>query len=644
MGTAQMRLRVLAGIMLVGLLVLTGRLWMLQLTRWMAYAQAAASNRTSVAYEPAPRGMILDRAAVVLAENRPVWNVSVMPAAYPRDAEERERILGRLASILQAPLPGLRQDVERALAARVAEACPLTEYGTDVPLRIVAQVEEQGLELPGIVVTESFMRRYPHTNLGGHVLGYARAITEDQYKTIADLDYPDPTAAPGELSSRTVNRDPIYASDAVYGQTGLEREYEINLGLSPPLPILTGRRGRTVYEVDAAGRRVRQIEERPPAAGATVYLTIDARVQQAAQEALRSAVRGHANRTAAAVVVEVTTGDIVALASYPDLDPNEMVGRLKPERYRALTQDARKVFLNKAVAGEYPPASTFKMISATAALETGRVKPGRRFYCTGSIREGPNRFECWKPQGHGSLDLRYAIAESCDVYFYESVRQAGLTADDIRHYANMFGFGEKSGLDIPEERPGFVPDPAWKRERYRERWWTGDSLVMVIGQGATTSTPLQVAMATAAVANGGELLQPRLVRKIDWPKHMRLSPTVVTRSVRRRLEVKPETLEVVHDGMRLAVTAKNGTGGGMSGLPVTVAGKTGSAEHIPNRPTHAWFTCLAPSDHPRYVVTVFVSEGGHGSSSAVPAARKILGALFGFASAELPATAPVSAD
>ncbi|NPV47349.1 MAG: penicillin-binding protein 2 [Armatimonadetes bacterium] len=644
LSTPQVRLRALAALAFVGLLVLAGRLATLQLARWTAFAQAATGNRTSVTYTMAPRGMIRDAHDVVLAENRPVWNVSVSRAKFPKDEAEAEKVTRRVASILQAPLPELRADIQAALETRGSEAAPLTRFGLGVPLKVVAQIEESGPELPGIVVTEAYTRRYPHGQLAAHVLGYARAIRREQYETVKDLDYPGSAPADRLSDVTSVLSDPIYPPDAVYGQDGIEQQYEIDLGLAPPLPILTGRRGRTVYEVDAAGNRVRLIEQRSPAVGATVYLTLDAKVQQAAEEALREAITGKPNRTAAAVVVDVTNGDVIALVSLPAFDPNRMVGRLDPDTYRRMQSDPRHVFEDKAIAGGYPPASTFKLVSAVAALEAGLAQPEKRFYCSGAIHEGTYRFECWKRGGHGSLSFREAIAQSCDVYFYELVRSAGLGPDVIGEYARRFGFGERSGLDLPGEIAGFVPDRDWKRAERGERWWTGDTLNMVIGQGYTTCTPLQVAMATAAVANGGDLLEPHLVRKISWPDHLGLEPTVYQRRVRRHLPLKPDTLKIVMEGMRLAVTSEHGTGHGMAGLPVQVAGKTGSAEHIGGRPTHAWFTCVAPYHEPRYAITVFVSEGGHGSTTAAPAARKILAALFGFSSPQLPQMPPVAAD
>lgn len=378
--------------------------------------------------------------------------------------------------------------------------------------------------------------------------------------------------------------------------------------------------------------------------GATVYLSLNARVQQATEDALRAAIKGYSNRTGAAVVMDVRNGEIIALASTPGMDPNDMAGKISPDKYRALEADTRKVFLDKAVAGGYPPASTFKMISTAAALENLSLSPDKRFYCSGSITEGGRRFKCWKPGGHGSLNLRQAIAESCDVYFYELARTMGLSPDLLKQYATEFGLGEKTGLDLPEEKAGFVPDRDWKMRVWKDRWWTGDTLNMVIGQGATTVTPLQMAVATAAVANGGDVLQPRLVRKIVWPEHMHTAPTVCERQVRRHLNVKPETLEVIREGMRLAVTGEHGTGHAVAGLPVSVAGKTGSAEHINDRPPHAWFTCMAPYDNPRYVITVFVSEGGHGGSVAAPVARRVLAALFGFSKPQLSASTPVASD
>ncbi|MEN6645119.1 MAG: penicillin-binding protein 2 [Armatimonadia bacterium] len=620
-----MRLHVLALIALAGLLLLVGRLWMLQLTNWAEWARAAAGNRESVTYTPAPRGIIFDRNNAVLAENRPVWNVSIIPSKFPRDEAEAERVIVQLAGILGVPSPELREKVKAACSKRGLEATGLDGMGEDIPFRMLARIEEQAL--PGVVVVEASVRSYPFKGLAAHVLGYARGINDSQYEQVKELKYPfqDEEALGGiELGEE----EPLYSRESIYGQAGLEKQYEIDLNVAPPVPILSGRRGRTVYEVDAAQRPVRLIEQRPPVVGASVYLTMDVKVQQAAEEALRGAIAGYPNRTGAAVCVDVEDGGIIAIASLPAYNPNDWVKRIPAKQWAALTANPRVPLMNKATSGEYPPASTFKMISMSAALDRLKCTPEKRFYCSGGIHEGPLRFGCWKHGGHGSLNFRQALAQSCDVFFYEVIRQQGLSPDELSEYARMFGLGEKTGLDVPEERAGLVPSTRWKRERYDERWWTGDSLNMVIGQGATSATPLQMAMVCATVANGGDLLQPHLLNRIAWPKHLKLADTVYGKRVRRHVDVRPETLQIVREGMRLAVVGEGGTAGALRDFPIRVAGKTGSAEHMDNRPPHAWFVCFAPYEKPKYAIAVFVSEGEHGGSTAAPVARKILAALY----------------
>lgn len=623
-----MRLHVLGLIILTALLLLVGRLWMLQLTGWVVYARAAAAgNRTSVTYSPAPRGIIFDRQGRVLAENRPIWNVSIMPARFPKDEGKAEKIIVRLAGILQVPTPELRKKLTAARARKGQEVAILEDVGEAVPFKVVAQIEEQAL--PGVGISESAVRSYPYGPLAAHLLGYARGINDVQYQQVEGLDYWLPQQGQDGRPDEPVESDPIYGRESIYGQSGLEKEYEIQLNTAPPVPILTGRRGRTVYEVDSALTPVRLIEQRAPAVGASVYLTLDVKVQQAAEDGLRAAMKGYRNRTGAAVVLNVDDGGIIAMASQPSFNPNDWVKRIPAAQWKRLSNDPRTPLLNKATQGLYAPASTFKLISMTAALDSLKCSPNKTFYCPGYINEGPQRFECWEHAGHRGLDFRSALARSCDVYFYEVVRKAGLDPDMIYEYARDFGLADYTGLDLPEQSAGLVPNRSWKQKVYKEKWWTGDSLNMVIGQGATQATPLQMALVCATVANGGSLLQPHLLNQIVWPEHLKLPPTVFGRKVRHQVKARPETLKIVREGMRLAVIGEHGTAGAMRNLPVTVAGKTGSAEHLRGRPTHAWFVCFVPYEKPKYAISVFVSEGGHGGQTAGPVARSIIAALYG---------------
>ncbi|MBC7286786.1 MAG: penicillin-binding protein 2 [Armatimonadetes bacterium] len=618
-------LRVALGLIL---LVFIGRLWELQLTRWVTFAEEAAANRTKVIRTEPPRGLILDRKGRLLAENVTRWRVGVDPAAIPLDDKTRETALARLAAILDCPVPRLRAAIHEALAASAGRPAVLEDVCEQLTFEQVAQIEEHHFDLPGILVVEERRRHYPMKSVAAHVLGYARSITAEQYERLRSIPVPPPIGAFGPEPSLA---DMLYSRNAITGQAGVEEAYELDNSTNPPLPILAGIPGRTVIEVDARGRAVRVVSSRPPSQGATLWLSIDAAAQAAAEAALDESLRAGHGRSGAVVAVEVNTGQVLVLASRPAFDPNEWVRPLPPERWRVLTNDPRRPLLDKALGGAYPPGSTFKIISAIAAFEALSIPPSRTFVCGGRITVGPKHspFRCWRRPGHGPVDFWRGLAESCDVYFYELVRRAGLNAETLAYWARSFGLGAKTGIGLTGEVAGLVPDPDWKRLVVHDRWRLGDTLNMVIGQGYLTVTPLQMAMATAAVANGGRLYKPQIVSRIDWPDWMERQPTFAQPEVVSRIPVSPKTLELVRRAMRLAVASPQGTGRALASFPIPAAGKTGSAEHIPKQPTHAWFVCFAPYDAPRYAVAVFVERGGHGGSVAAPIARKVLAALFG---------------
>ncbi len=613
-------------------LIFVVRLWSLQVVNWESYAEKAQRNRTTIVYGPAPRGLIFDAAGKILVDNKYTWAVEIMPNKLPRSDEELDNEIAILAGIL----PGssaitLRKEFENVRSKRM-QTVFLKDYD-DVDFDVVAHIEERKLELPGVQIGEIAKRHYPNGTLAAHVLGYARSIGEEQYETYQYLRYPD-----GLFSDNTtfnppdgISSMPIYGMDAIVGQTGAEQLCELDTGTAPPVPILQGRRSRTVYEVDRLMNPVRTVYEEKASPGATVFLTLDARVQKAAEDALAHAVQSTTGRTGAAVCLDLKTGGIVAMASYPTFDPNGWIRRWTPEEYAVFRedgvseQDKLTPLVNKAIAGLYPPGSTFKLVSATAALETTPVKLTTTCVCTGRIVEGTQHqvFRCWDV--HGVVDFYKAVSQSCDVYFYELVRRQGLSSSTIGEYARMFGYGEDPGIGLPGTQEGLVPDGEWKLERRNTSWRTGDTLNMVIGQGYLLATPLQVAIATGVVATDGDVIQPTLVKKIVWPEHMKRPPTESERKIRRHIETTYEnTLGEVRKGMRLAVTGEKGTAHILAKLPFACAGKTGSAEHDKRRNAHAWFTAYAPYDNPRFVVVALITEGGYGSSTAGPVAMAML--------------------
>lgn len=626
-----MGLGVFFGLALLALLV---RLWTLQVANWVPYAKQAQKNRLTEVFGPAPRGLIVDCNGEVLVDNRYAWHVEVVPKDLPGREDDLEKEVAILAGILGGTSAAeLRRHFGKIKSTQM-QAVPLPG-GENASFKVVAQVEERAPELPGVRIAECAHRHYPHGSLAAHLLGYARSLSSippDRTATYKALPYPDDVLSDPSRPPKPegIEGMPIYGNDSIVGQTGVEELCELDTNTAPAVPILQGRRSRTVYEVDRLNSPVRLVYHEPAAPGATVYLTIDVRVQQAAEAALANAIKTTTGKTGAAVCLDLQTGGVVAMASYPTFDPNGWVRGWSPEEFKALNDNPRKPLFNKAIGGQYAPASTFKMVSATAALETTSVSTTTTYLCKGIIHEGTKHqpFKCWQRKGHGRLDFYQAIAESCDVYFYELVRKSGLTSSAIANYARQFGLGEPTGLGLTGSACGLVPTKEYKRSKTSEDWRSGDTLNMVIGQGYLSATPLQVAVATAVVATDGDVIQPSVVRKIAWPHDMHRPPTTFERKVRRHLQLKPGTLATVRAGMRRAVTDRNGTAHLLDALPFSCAAKTGSAEHDKRLPTHAWITAFAPSTKPRFVATVLVSEGGYGSSTAGPVARDILAAAM----------------
>ncbi len=635
MAKLQRRIAIVELMMGCVLLLFAGRLWQLQVWRWSTYARQAAANRTQTVRVEAPRGLIFDRRGELLAQNRRSWRLGVDPQKFPQDEHEADRVILGLASIIAGNAQQIRAAVKTALATTNAaqpQMLPLPDLMGELDLPMVARIQERALELPGVVVLETTQRSYPRGNLAAHVLGYARSITQAQYEEVKDLRGPM-AANPEDVASLVP--DKLYSPLSVMGQMGVEKMCELDRTMDPPMPILEGLPGRTVYEVDVHGRQGRKIASRKEEAGASVYLTLDAHVQETAEKALADTLHEGHGTSGAVVVLDVNNGDVIALASRPSFDPNRWVKGLKPAEWKALSQDKRTPMLDKATSGLYAPGSTFKMISSISAFESIHLNPNTSFDCTGRITVGWRHavFRCWKSSGHGIVDYWRGISESCDVYFYDLVRSLRMSSDALSYWARQFGLGSATGIGLPGEAEGTVPDEEWKRLVMRDPWRLGDSLNMVIGQGYLTATPLQMAVVTAAIANSGHVYTPQLVRKIIWPKSLRRAPTMIEPKLVRTIEAAPSSFDMVRRGMRLAVTSSQGTAKGVAGLGVTVAGKTGSAEHTGGKLTHGWFVCFAPYEKPRYAVVVFVESGGHGGVVGAPIARKVLTTLFGLGEA-----------
>ncbi len=635
----QARLTVIRAALIAVLAVLAGRLWHLQIARWASYDEKAQKNRTRVVWTPAPRGTIYDRNEEVLADNQVVYQVQVTPAELPRDEKEFNQAVVLLASVLDVSTPEVEEAIDEARAIGAPDVV-LPGIGDGIDRLHAIRLAEHRIDMPGIRPVEALRRHYPGGMLAAHLLGYARAISWDEYEEVRDLTYDDPPGDPDNRLADSSTDQAIYANDAIYGKTGVERmgEQLVRVG-DKRVPILQGRRGADEFEMDVT-RVLRLIRSIPPIRGASVYLTIDRRLQRVAEAALAHPFRTEPNRPCnggAAVLLDAPTGEILAMASLPAVDLNQYVRRFSPEEYAKIRDDPRDPELNRAIAGLYPPGSTFKMVSACAALEQADINLGTVFNCTGRIYVGDRheRKTCWEEKGHGWVDFERGIAESCDVYFWETVRKAGLTADEIANYARDFGLGELTGCGLPNEQEGLVPTPAWKRQAPQfddNRWYTGDTINLVIGQGSLTTTPLQMALVTAAIANQGLLPRARLIRKVVWPAEAGIGSAAWPVAKPHRVKAKPETLTAARRGMRAAVTYPRGTArspmADLADLPYSVAAKTGSAETFPTKKPHSWFVCFAPYEKPRYACAVIVEHGGSGSEVAGYVARKIVLAAF----------------
>jgi penicillin-binding protein 2 len=569
----------MAALVGVAFLVIVGQLWYLQVLEGGHFRDASDKNRLRVRPIAAPRGILFDRHGLPLVDNRPAFTLSLIP----REMDKPEVILGRLAALLRISYEELVEAMSRVspdsfVPVRVRRGLSLEE---------VAKVEEWKLELPGVIVEVEPQRAYPNSRFAAHLLGYVREANEEQLK-----------------QGRFRRGDMV-------GQSGLERLLD---------EFLRGRDGGERIEVDAMGRPMRLIQKSEPQPGAEVITTIDRRIQEAAERAME----GHAG---AVVVMDPRTGDVLAMISTPAYEIDQFTGSIDRAAWVKVIQDPAHPLLNRAIQSQYAPGSVFKIVVAAAGLQEGTLAPGDRVHCGGDFHLGAWTFKDWKEGGHGTVDLHRAIAQSCNIFFYQAGLKVG--APTITQYASAFGFGQATGIDLMGEKLGLVPKPRVDR-RGRKLWLGGDVVNISIGQGTILVTPMQVARFMSAVANGGVLWKPRLVQRIArldrgevWADpgrvtgHVELSP-MVWAFLRQALWA------VVNDG---------GTGGAARIPGLDIAGKTGTAQMIAKSRAergedHAWFAAFAPVKEPEVVVVVLVERGGKGGQVAAPIARQILNAIF----------------
>lgn len=586
-----------------GVLVL--RLWFMQVVYGDYYRELAEQNRLKIEKKAALRGEIYDASGNLLASNRLSYAVFV-----DKEVLNDEEAFVRLAEVLETSAGALQQKAKSG-SLRVENSFLVA---TDIPFEKVAYIQERKEEFRQFDISYLPVRNYPEKDFAAHVLGYVGEISEKELECGSF-----PGAEQGDI----------------VGKTGIERAYD---------NFLRGTKGETVLEVDALGNVRRTIKEELPVPGSSVYLTIRAEIQRAAEEALVKAIKlAHrqkyrAANAAAAVVLEVNTGRVVALASYPDYDPNLFIGGIAPDVWKQLTSAKNNYpLLNRVTQAAYPPGSTFKPVTLVSALEQRLTYSSEMFTCvgkwTGFGPEWPKY--CWKRSGHGTIGLIAAITESCDSVFYDlGYRLYKAKGEPLQDTARKFGFGKSTGIVIGDIA-GRVPDTEWKKKHFKKKeqqiWLPGDTVNLAIGQGDMLATPLQIAQFYAAVANGGKIYRPQLVEKIVSPTGIEVES--FTPEITDTYDFNRATLNILKTGLKRVV--ESGTAAGaFKGFPVKVAGKTGTSQ-VYGKDDYSLFVAYAPADEPRYVVCVVVEQGGHGGSVAAPAARYILSYLFGIDEKEL---------
>jgi len=575
---------------------LGARLFYLQGIEGDRYRMSAERNSVRTRRLIAPRGMIFDRDGRILVDSRPSFDVLVVPHETP----DLERTLGRIAGLTGLAPERLRERVGSPSGRARFQAQAVVR---DLPRDALARVEARLWALPGVVIQVSPIRDYRFGDSAAHVLGRLGEISREQLK---------------------LGRQRGYRQGDVVGKGGIERLLDAEL---------RGRNGGENVLVDAHGRELERWSALPADPGHNVVLTLDHDLQHAAEQAF--AEGGH---DGALVALDPRNGEVLALLTRPRFDPNAFASGIERADWAALRDNPAKPLHDRALQGQYPPGSTYKVVTALAGLETGAIKPEDTVQCLGSYRLGRRRYRCWKRSGHGEVDLQRALVESCDVYFYQLGRQVGV--EKLAYYARQLGLGAVTGLAGGNEATGLVPTRAWKQRRFGEVWLEGETLSLAIGQGFNLWTPMQLASVYASIANGGTRYRPRLVQRVE-----NVDGELIERSepeVLGTVAVSNESLALVRQGLRGAVHDPHGTGWALRGLGIDVAGKTGTAQVVGLPPgqrveedevpkqfrDHAWFATYAPADEPRIVVAVLVEHGGHGGSAAAPIARRVIEAFL----------------
>ncbi len=585
------KLRLFLLLIFLGVFLLFAKSFYLQIIKGNYYFSLAENNRIKTEYVKAHRGIIYDRAGKMLVRNVFGFSVLITPAELNKAGEKKEEILRQVAEIAEVDLNELRDRVNKADKYYFE---PIT-VKTGVGYERAMYLKILSADMPGVSLEIDAWRHYPMEPAFSHLLGYVGKISAEEY----------------EANQNYLFNDNI-------GKTGLEKYYETEL---------RGRHGYKQIEVDAFGREKKIISENSFVAGSDLILAIDADLQNKAYEAMKS--RLGESKVGAVIISNPQNGEILALVDYPSYDNNLFSLGISQKDYADLLADGRKPLLARSIAGEYPSGSTIKPVMASAGLQEKIIDRNTSVNSVGGIWYDEKWFfPDWKAGGHGATNVTKAIAWSVNTFFYYLGggygNFKGLGLDLMVKYFKLFGLGEKTGIDLPGEKTGFVPTKDWKENVRNEPWYIGDTYHLSIGQGDLLVTPIQVNNYTSAVANGGTLFRLHLVKAVVGADG--IGQAIVPQIIRQNFVI-PENINIVRAGMRETITI--GSAQGLGSLPVAVAGKTGTAQWSSVKANHAWFTGFAPYENPTFAITVLVEEGGEGSSIAVPIAGEIMDYWFG---------------
>ncbi len=559
--------------------------WKIQVLDHKKYWEQSEANRMRKIVLPSQRGLIKDRGETILADNKASFKVSIIR----ENCEDYDKSCRKISRLLKIEEDVLKERIKRYESFPVFKPIVIKE---NLSFEEVAVIEARKLEFPELFLQAEPKRFYPFGSLAAHALGYIQELSGEEIKN-------------GLYQQRRLGD--------LIGKTGVEKVYEATL---------VGTDGEALEIVDSMGRSKGEIAKREPEKGQNIILTLDYTLQEKAEELLEG-------REGAVVMMDPQTGEILALASYPTFDHNKFIDRFTPEEWLDLVNSPEFPLENRAIRGQYAPGSIFKLVIDLGALELGLVDEETTFTCKGEIEIYNELFTCWVEKGHGEMNLIQGIRNSCNIYHYQVGKKMGI--DEISRYAKMLGFGAKTGIDLPGEKTGLVPDPQWKREVRKERWQPGETISVSIGQGPLLVTPLQVALYTSIIANRGRKVIPHLLNSQSFTGERVFSE-------RDAVDIELSTFEPVIQGM-WEVVNKGGTGWAANVKGFDICGKTGSTQLISTEKdekkkveeeeeeeetkTHSWFTGFAPRDNPKIVVTVIIEYGGMGGATAAPLARKL---------------------